>query len=386
MNRAPTSGRTIRVALPKDPVPPPDRRPRIVPVFLPHAGCPHQCVFCNQQTITGCRRAPAPDDLRRSAARYLGRRPRDPGGVQLAFYGGNFLGQSPTRIHRLLAAATGLVREGWIGSIRFSTRPETVDDRRLEAIAPFPVATVELGAQSMNDRVLAASHRGHTAADTADAARRLQAAGYRVGLQMMIGLPGDDAAGTLESGRRIAALAPDLVRIYPCLVLAGSPLAGDYTRGRYRPLPLEAAVEITRRLWTLFARRRIPVIRMGLQATADLVPGDSILAGPYHPAFGHLVHSAVCRAVLAETFEREAAQGFRVTVTAHPRQVSRVRGQANANLATLQDRFRLTGLFVRGDDRLPVHRLQVAMTRAAPRTAAILPTAKGAMPCVVSGR
>ncbi len=236
----------IPVTLPHDPAPLRGRRPRIVPVFLPHAGCPHRCVFCNQHAITRQQAgAPLPDP-RTVVTRWLGRRPQDPVNVQLAFYGGNFLGLAREHLASLLDAARHLMAEGWIGALRFSTRPDTVDDRRLALLAGMPVAAVELGVQSMDDAVLGLSRRGHTAAQTEVASELLKAAGYKVGMQMMIGLPGQGASSAMASGDRIVRLAPDFVRIYPCLVLAIR-LWPPLTAAALPSLALDCAVDLTQR-------------------------------------------------------------------------------------------------------------------------------------------
>ncbi len=356
---AASSPPAVWVDLPKNPAP--IRRPTIVPVFLPHAGCPHRCVFCNQIAITGQADGDPAPDLPALMARFLKEKPRSPQHVELAFYGGNFLGLPPHRIQSLIAAARELVREKWIGSVRFSTRPDTIDAQRLGWIAGSPVGTVELGGQSMDEAVLAASGRGHTARDTALAVHRLKRAGFRVGIQTMIGLPGQDNRSALISAGQFATLEPDFVRIYPCLVITGSPLAADYRRGGFRPLSLDAAVATCARLWRVFARRNIPVIRMGLQASAELSDGAHVLAGPYHPAFGHLVFSALCREALVRGLRRLPAAGRTVRITAHPRRLSQVRGLGNANLAALTDRFALAGIRISSDPDGPLHRLGIAL-------------------------
>jgi histone acetyltransferase (RNA polymerase elongator complex component) len=352
----------VTIVLPADPAPPQGLRPRIVPFFLPHAGCPHHCVFCNQRAITPRAGAEAATDPQTRVIQWLGRPPADPANVQLAFYGGNFLGLPPARLRSMLDATRRLAAEGWIGGLRFSTRPDTVDSERLALLAEMPVAAVELGVQSMDDGVLAACRRRHTAAHAAEASLRLRDAGHRVGIQMMIGLPGEGPRSALATGARIAGLAPDFVRIYPCLVLAGTALADRYRQGLFRPLSLERAVVLTRRLWRLFARRGIPVIRMGLQATTALDDGPDLLAGPYHPAFGHLVHSALCLEALERALRRLPAAGRRIQVTAHPHRIAAVRGQANANLRRLNARFTPAEIRVSADPGLPLNRMTLQMS------------------------
>jgi histone acetyltransferase (RNA polymerase elongator complex component) len=165
-------------------------RPFIIPIFLPHAGCPHRCVFCDQTSITGSKKnSLTAEDVGARVAAFLNYNRKQRKAVQIAFFGGNFLGQAPEIVKKMLAEATKFVRQGRADSIRFSTRPDTIDRRRLEIISAFPVSTIELGAQSMHDGVLAASRRGHTQADTIEAVKLLKESDYEIGLQIMVGLP-----------------------------------------------------------------------------------------------------------------------------------------------------------------------------------------------------
>ena len=233
--------------------PQPTPKPFIIPIFLPHSGCPHRCVFCDQSTITGQKIAlPGPEQIRREIRTFLGYKKGARAPVQISFYGGNFLGQPEKLVRRQLDIASEFIASADVDTIRFSTRPDTIDPERLEWLSGHRVATVEIGAQSMDDTVLKKSNRGHTARDTENAMALLKAGGYETGLQMMPGLSGDTAAGTLETGRRVLALSPDIVRIYPAVVLAGSPLAAWFETGRYTPPPIDAAVELTARLYRLF--------------------------------------------------------------------------------------------------------------------------------------
>jgi histone acetyltransferase (RNA polymerase elongator complex component) len=312
--------------------------PLIIPVFISHAGCPRRCVFCNQRVVTGGKpESVTAADIGDQVEAFLKfRNPRRAGRVQIAFFGGNFLGQTPGVSIGHLEAAARLIDQGHADGIRFSTRPDTVSRRQLEALKPFPVQTVELGVQSMNNQVLRLSQRGHTAEDTRTAVRLVQEAGYEVGLQIMIGLPGDDETRLMETGRSVAELSPDFVRLYPTLVLAGSRLAAWYQEGTYRPLALDEAVHLAMNLLHLFRRHSIPVIRMGLQHSSDLADGRAVLAGPYHPAFGHMVHCASFLAAVLAALDRNAAGiGNELRLTVHPRSVSRMRGLRNANCRQL---------------------------------------------------
>ncbi len=312
-------------------------RPFIVPVFIPNHGCAHRCLFCNQHTVTGVSGLTGKDRLRAEINRFLGFRRQHRGKAEIAFYGGNFLGLDPARILSLLALATDYVHAGKVDGIRFSTRPDTIDEKNLGLISPFPVTSVELGVQSMNDAILAASRRGHTAQDTRQAVALLKTAGCTIGLQLMVGLPGDNEAISLSSAAQAAALAPGFVRIYPTLVLSGTALASWFRDGRYVPWSMDRAVTVVKKIYRLFQSRNIPVIRMGLQATEELSASDHVLAGPYHPSFGQLVFSEIY-------FDAVTAAGVKpdsgaLTLAVNPAGESALRGIRNENLSRIQTRY-----------------------------------------------
>jgi hypothetical protein len=251
------------------------------------------------------------------------------GSVQIAFFGGNFLGIDIDEIKRLLAEAAVFVKAGRVNSIRFSTRPDTIDRERLDIIKNFPVSTVELGVQSMDDRVLVNTNRGHTSTDTQKAVQRLKKFDYEIGVQLMVGLPGDDPEGMLASARRVAELKPDFIRIYPTVVIAGSPLAKLYKAG------------------------------MGLQATDDLEKGSTILAGPYHPSFGHLVYSEIFLDMAMTAIKSANPKGDGVGLHVHPRSVSKMTGQKNGNIKKLRGKFHLRSIEIVPDDSLKEDQLAV---------------------------
>lgn len=339
------------------------KKPFIVPVFIPHAGCPHRCIFCNQADITQ-----SPDGACSSEAvrSRIGAFLKYKGGgrsmVQVSFYGGNFLGLDFPEIRRLLAEADRFVRSGAVDGIRFSTRPDTITSDRLDLLAEFPVTTVELGVQSMDDGVLAQAQRGHTAEDTRTAVQRLKLRGFEVGLQMMVGLPGDTPEKTLETAGEMAALSPDFVRIYPTLVLKNSRLAAWHRRGRYVPLSLDAAVSGVADLYAFFARRRIPVIRMGLQASAALDDPETVVAGPYHPAFGHLVFSNLFLTCAARLLAGERPLSGAVVIQVHPRNISRMRGLKNRNVEILKEMFHINRLKIIPNPAVSITAVKVNQT------------------------
>jgi len=326
----------------------------IIPVFIPHAGCPNQCIFCNQNTVTGEKKGiPSQEELNRIITEFLNYKGKNRGKVQIGFYGGNFLGLGIDRIEQLLCVAAKYVTNGLVDSIRFSTRPDTIDNNNLDFLKNFPVSTIELGVQSMDDSVLALARRGHSSSDTKNAVALLKKKSFNIGLQMMIGLPGDDESRSLYTANRISELSPDFVRIYPTVVLAGSPLAVLYKKGKYAPLSLEEGVSITKKVYLVFSAKKIKVIRMGLQATDDLREGTSILAGPYHPAFGHLVYSEIFLDNMIDVLQSESVLPEEISIRVHPKSVSKLRGLKNGNIDKIKRLFDIKSVQVVPDPSLP---------------------------------
>ncbi|OKY75881.1 MAG: hypothetical protein BM485_05975 [Desulfobulbaceae bacterium DB1] len=263
--------------------------PYVVPFFISHQGCPHQCLFCNQHAITGGAGQVGLNGAQVAAgiSRILAR-PRDrrrP--VQVAFYGGSFTGLERGRQAELLDAVRPFRQSGAVDFIRLSTRPDYVDEGTAFFLKERGVGLVELGIQSFDPLVLEKCRRGHGTDHVVAAFHHLRRAGIGVGGQLMVGLPGERTGRVLAGARLLAALRPDLVRLYPTLVLQGSPLAALHGSGQFRPLSVSRAVVLCGRMKEIFDQAGIPVIRMGLQPTQSLE--RELLAGPYHPAFGELV-------------------------------------------------------------------------------------------------
>jgi len=335
-------------------------RPFIIPIFLPHAGCPHQCVFCNQVSITGTKHeAVEPDEIRIQIREFLKFKKENRKPVQIAFFGGNFLGLKLEDIQSWLKLAGEFVDQGLVDGIRFSTRPDTIDAARLDTLENYPISTVELGVQSMDDQVLALAGRGHRASDTIRAVKALKERQLSVGLQMMVGLPGDSQAKSLATARKIANLYPDCVRIYPTAVVANSRLAQWFKKGDYLPLSLEEAVGLVKKVYLLFKQKGIEVIRMGLQATADLADGSTVLAGPHHPAFGHLVYSEIFYDIAVAEIESVGLIKDRLTILVNPRSISKMRGLNNSNIKKLKKLLKFNSIEVMPDSYLAEDELRI---------------------------
>ena len=321
-------------------------RESIIPVFVPHLGCPNDCVFCNQRRISGSLSPARPEDVAAAIDRALSLTP--PGTRrQLAFYGGSFTAIPDAEQEALLGAAQPYLERGDIASIRLSTRPDAIDGAVLARLRRYGVETVELGAQSMSDSVLALSGRGHTAADVEEASRAVKAAGFRLILQMMTGLPGSDDETDIGSARSIAALGPDGVRVYPTVIVRDTALFDLWRAGRYKEHTVEDAVRVCARIVPIFEAAGIPIIRMGLNPTEDLSGGDAV-GGAYHPALGELVRARIMRG-RAEALLEGTAPGADITLRVNPRLMSQLVGQHGANRAYLREKFALKRLKILPD-------------------------------------
>ena len=317
-------------------------RQTIIPVFVPHVGCPNDCVFCNQRRISGAVRPVTPEEV--SCAIQQGAA-ITPDGVQrqLAFYGGSFTAIPAMAQERLLGAAQPYLADGTIASIRLSTRPDAIDEETLLRLRRYGVKTIELGAQSMDDRVLQKSGRGHTAQQVAAATRMVKQYGFELILQMMTGLPGDeDGAASLLTARALAELHPDGVRIYPTVIVRDTALYDLWQAGEYREHTVEAAVSVCAQIVPIFDAAGIPVIRLGLNPTEDLSGGDAV-GGAYHPALGELVRS---RMMLerARKLLNGIAPGNRVILQVGRGKLSQMTGQHRCNLQALQAEFALESI------------------------------------------
>lgn len=319
-------------------------RASIIPVFVPHLGCPHACVFCNQRRISGAQRAATAEDVKNSIEQAAAFLPKG-GKRQLAFYGGSFTAIPGDQQEVLLSAAKEALDRGEIDAIRLSTRPDAIDDEVLARLRRFGVETVELGAQSMDDNVLRLSGRGHTAADVERASKLLQSAGFRLVLQVMTGLPGSMDEKDMETARKIIALRPDAVRIYPTVIVRDTALYDMWQAGEYREHTVEDAVRVCAEILPLFEAAEIPVIRLGLNPTDELSNGAAV-AGAYHPALGELIRSRVLLNRARELL-RGVEPGSRITLTVGRGKTSQMTGRHRENIRRLTEEFGLAEIKIR---------------------------------------
>jgi histone acetyltransferase (RNA polymerase elongator complex component) len=311
-----------------------------IPVFIPNLGCPNLCVFCNQKHSTGIKTVPDADFVRTQISRYISSVNPSVTRIEIAFFGGNFTGIPQSLQSELLSVAHEFKKKGVIKSIRLSTRPDYIDDNALGLLSEYEVETIELGVQSFSDRVLAASQRGHTSADTLRAIGLIEERKFLCIIQLMTGLPEDSREESVRSAQTASSLQPDGVRIYPVIVLKNTELDRMYGEGLYSPLSLEDAVETCAEMYMIFESSGIPVIRMGIH---PLSPEDmeNIVAGPYHPSFGFFVKSRVRRGqmekMILEHIERSRKTSSQVSIPVLNRE--EYIGYKRENIRYLKNRF-----------------------------------------------
>ena len=306
----------------------------VIPIFIPHRGCPHDCLFCNQQKISGAKRdKEAHINVAETIEEWLehqGQRKE----VQVAFFGGSFTCMEKRDQAELLEAVQPFIIAGGVGSIRCSTRPDCIDPEIIELLQKYNVTTVELGVQSLDDGVLKKARRGHSAGDCEKAFRMLKKGGIEVGIQLMPGLPGDTTYSFLKTVNRVIELGPDFVRIYPCIVVNESGLEDLYERGGYQPLTLAKAVAICGFCYPKFQKAGVGVVRVGLQPSESLE--KSVIAGPYHPAFGELVQSRLWLKKIKKKL-MHLKTGEKLEMHLSHRDLSSVIGQQKRNMKRLEE-------------------------------------------------
>lgn len=279
----------------------------IIPIFVPHEGCPHDCVFCNQNSITGsCEKVNA-EYVRKTVEEYLNtisKKKMNNAVIEISFFGGTFTAIELKKQNELLQVAYEYKKSGKINYIRLSTRPDYIDNHILDNLKKYSVDIIELGVQSLDDEVLFKSGRGHTVKDVENASNLIKAYGFILGHQIMLGLPGDDFKKDVDTTLKVVSLKPNICRIYPALVVKNTPMEKMYVNNQYKPYTLEQAIKISKILYGMLYSNNIKIIRIGLQPTEEINENSEIVAGPFHPAFRELVEGSLYNDMLFEELHR----------------------------------------------------------------------------------
>lgn len=355
----------------------------IIPVFIPHKGCPNDCVFCNQRKITARTDDVSAEDARAVIDTWLTTLRPSPapssedaasdagaGTVEVAFYGGSFTGLSIEEQSAFLAVAYEYKQKGLIDKIHLSTRPDYIDRPILDNLRAYSVDTIELGVQSFDDEVLRRSGRGHDSACVYRAVSLIKEYGFEFGIQLMIGLPGDSAESCIMSARKTAELKPSLARLYPTIVLDETKLYDMYACGQYAPLSREEAVYRTKEMYKILDDAGITIMRVGLKSTDIIGEGGAVNGGTYHPAFRQLVEGEIAKEriePLLEDIAKEkssAESRCRVTVSSCSRWFSAMIGHHACNRRYFADRYPSLDIKYRTDTTLPEGQFTAEISRS----------------------
>ena len=286
----------------------------IIPIFVPHEGCPHDCVFCNQNSITGTTTKVTAEFVKKTVEEYLKTLPKENRILEISFFGGTFTAINMEKQKELLTVAKFYKDKGVIDNIRLSTRPDYIDDYILSNLKDYSVDIIELGVQSMDKEVLINSARGHSKEDVINASLLIKAYGFTLGHQIMLGLPSDNFKKDIETTSEIIKLSPDLCRIYPALVIKDTPMEKMYYSNIYKPYTLKEAVQISKVIYGMLVSNNINVIRIGLQTTEEINVGKDIVAGPFHPSFRELVEGSIFNELILDSAPENYSGDYEVTV------------------------------------------------------------------------
>lgn len=285
---------------------------RVIPIFIPQKACPHRCTYCNQFAIAGQGHIPTPAEADEIIRQHLDTIKQDCH-KRIAFFGGSFTGMPIAEQSEYLDVAQRYWQQGIVQGIQLSTRPDYISEPILDNLKRHGVSLIELGAQSLDDKILEVVQRGHTAQQVEEASKMIREHGFELGLQMMIGLPGDTKEKALRTAERIVALGARYIRIYPTLVVQDTPLAKDYATGNYKPLSLQEAIDWCKELYKLFTSHNVTILRMGLHPSEGLLDGSDYIAGPFHVSFKELVLTALWHDRILQELDGDASR----TATIH---------------------------------------------------------------------
>ncbi len=341
----------------------------IIPIFVPHLGCPNDCIFCNQKSISGQQKMITKEDIKNTIDFFLKNIKDKEAKKEVAFFGGSFTGIEVEKQEEFLKTAYEYIKQGEINSIRISTRPDYIDKKTLKRLKKYRVETIELGVQSANDYILRRANRGHTFEDVKKASKMIRWHGFKLGHQMMVGLPESTRLDEVNTAKELIKLKPKMVRIYPVLVIKNTRLEKEFLDEKYTPLTVIQAVEICKELVSMFNQKGIEVIRVGLQNTDEItdpnIKGSEVVAGPYHPAFRQLVESGLWYDTIVEKIKQLNVKVKKVQVIVNPQDVNNVVGHKRENIDKLKDMYTLD-LIVKQDEKIKQGRLQLEVLEKYP--------------------
>ncbi|WP_035290676.1 radical SAM protein [Clostridium sp. KNHs214] len=329
----------------------------IIPIFVPHEGCTHNCVFCNQRSITGVKNNVDGDYADKIIREYLSTIDYENATVEVSFFGGSFTAIDIERQNELLKVAYKYKKEGKIKYIHMSTRPDCINEYILDNLKKYHADIIELGVQSLDEEVLLKSARGHSVEDVIKASKLIKEYGFTLGHQVMLGLPGDNFKKDIDTAIKSVKMNPDICRIYPALVIKGTPMEKMYKEGIYKPYTVEQAVEICKDVYGIFISNGIKVIRVGLQPTEEITTGRELLAGPFHPAFRELVEGSIYNDMIRdELIEKDASN---ITINVNPKDISKIYANKKQFFNDMKKQISSMNLSVFQDNTLEVGQISI---------------------------
>lgn len=338
----------------------------IIPIFVPHLGCPNDCIFCNQKSISGQKKNITKEDAKKIIEDYLKSMNKEDALIQIAFFGGSFTAIHVEKQEELLKVAYEYIKEGKVDSIRISTRPDCIDKETLKRLKKYKVKTIELGVQSANDYILKKSNRGHTFKDVKKASKLIRLYGFKLGHQMMVGLPESTMQDEINTAKALIKLKAKMVRIYPVLVIKNTKLEEQYLNEKYKPISLPQAIETCKELVKMFVEKNIDVIRVGLQNTDEITDPTNkkseVVAGPYHPAFRQLVESGLWYDSIVAKIKKLNVKVKEVEVTVNPENVNNVIGHKKENILKLKEMYDID-LVIKQDENMKKDKSKIEITK-----------------------
>ena len=338
----------------------------IIPIFVPHLGCPNDCVFCNQKPISGQKHNLTKEEVKKIIDDYLASINPSESTVEIAFFGGSFTAIEEKKQEEFLQIAYEYIKKGQVESIRISTRPDAINKKILKMLKKYHVKTIELGVQSANNYILQKSNRGHTFEDVKKASKLIRWNGFKLGHQMMVGLPESTRIDEINTAKALIKLKPKMVRIYPVLVVKNTKLESMLNDGTYEPLSLVQAIEVCKELVRMFDDKNIEIIRIGLQNTDEISDPSNktseVVAGPYHPTFRQLVESSMWYDAIVGKIKKLNAKVKEVEVTINPIDVNNVIGHKKENVLKLKDTYDVD-LIVKQDKSIKQGKSKIEITK-----------------------
>ena len=286
-----------------------------IPIFIPELACPFQCIYCNQKKISGQLKVLKPEDVKQIIDEHLTTIPYNNSIVNVAFFGGNFTGIPLQEQEEYLKIVQPYLSENKVHGIRLSTRPDYINNEVLDLLKKYNVTTIELGAQSMKDDVLRTSRRGHKVADTIQSSEKIKSYGFSLGLQMMVGLPGDNLENAVFTAKKIVELGADNTRIYPCIIIKDTKLEEYYYQKKYFPLTLDEAITQAKKVYLVFEKAGLTVLRIGLHPSENLLKGNDLIAGPFHQSFKELVFTEIWKDILLPLTKNPKKENIEIFVS-----------------------------------------------------------------------